>query len=98
MKQSFQSWLAEVAEPVAFADMVAGCAGCEIVAGEQGEDARPVSGAGPVTVVVGPEAGLTEAEVEALRRAGASFVSVSRRRLRSETASVALVAAVLQAD
>jgi 16S rRNA (uracil1498-N3)-methyltransferase len=98
MKQSFRAWLPEVTEPETFAGMVRRCAGGGIVAGEHGAAARPVVGSGALTVVVGPEAGLGDGEVDALRRTGATFASVSRHRLRSETAAVALVTAVLQVD
>jgi 16S rRNA (uracil1498-N3)-methyltransferase len=48
-----------------------------------------------VTVVTGPEGGLSPAEVEALRAAGAHVVHLGARILRAETAPVALAAALL---
>lgn len=48
-----------------------------------------------VTVVTGPEGGLSPAEVEALRAAGAHAVHLGARILRAETAPVALAAALL---
>jgi 16S rRNA (uracil1498-N3)-methyltransferase len=60
--------------------------------------ARPllqqVDMAADTIVVVGPEGGLTEAEQDRLRKAGASEVSLTRTTLRIETAAVA-VGAVL---
>jgi len=48
-----------------------------------------------VTVVTGPEGGLSPAEVEALQAAGAHAVHLGARILRAETAPVALAAALL---
>lgn len=46
-------------------------------------------GHGPVTVVVGPEGGLTEEEVAALRSAGGTAVTLGRSILRSSAAGAA---------
>jgi len=66
-----------------------------------GEQRAPLLGA-PTTqstiVVVGPEAGFSPAELRTLRAAGAQPVSVSRARLRTGTAAVALVAALARSD
>jgi len=48
-----------------------------------------------VTVVTGPEGGLSAAEVEALSRKGACAVRLGARILRAETAPVAVAAALL---
>jgi 16S rRNA (uracil1498-N3)-methyltransferase len=50
---------------------------------------------GPVVVVVGPEGGLTEEELATLTGAGASAVRLGAEVLRTSTAGVASVAAVL---
>jgi len=52
-------------------------------------------GADAVSVVTGPEGGLTGAEVETLVAAGAEAVTLGPRVLRADTAPVALAAAVL---
>jgi len=52
-------------------------------------------GVSSVAVVVGPEGGLTEAEVAKLTESGARPVSLGKRVLRSETAAIALCAAVM---
>ena len=58
--------------------------------------ALPASGVARISVVVGPEGGLSEAEVDRLRAAGALVVGLGPRILRAETAGpVAL--ALLQA-
>jgi 16S rRNA (uracil1498-N3)-methyltransferase len=46
-------------------------------------------------VVVGPEGGFEPAEVDALRAAGAVTFSLGPRRLRAETAAVAVAAMTL---
>ena len=48
-----------------------------------------------VSLFVGPEGGFTEKEVESARSRGVRVVSLGRRILRSETAGIATVAAVL---
>lgn len=49
---------------------------------------------GPVTVLTGPEGGLTESEVTALTARGAVPVTLGPRILRAETAPVALLGAI----
>ena len=48
-----------------------------------------------VLLIVGPEGGLAECEVELAREAGAECVSLGRRTLRCETAAIAGCAAIL---
>jgi len=48
-----------------------------------------------LSLFVGPVGGLTPAEVDAAVQAGASVVSLGRRVLRSETAAIAALAAVM---
>lgn len=61
-------------------------------------DALAELGDGPVTVVTGPEGGLTEGEVAALVARGARAVVLGRRVLRAETAPVAAAAALALAE
>lgn len=68
-----------------------------IVLAWEGEKERPVketlsSVASAMSVVVGPEGGLSEEEVTSARRSGAITVSLGARNLRSETAAIAVVA------
>lgn len=56
---------------------------------------QPWRAASDVSVVTGPEGGLTDAEVESLVAAGATAVSLGPRVLRADTAPVALAAALL---
>ncbi|MEO5853682.1 MAG: 16S rRNA (uracil(1498)-N(3))-methyltransferase [Nocardioides sp.] len=55
----------------------------------------PVPATGRVVVVVGPEGGLTDGEVAALTAAGAVSVRLGTEVLRTSTAGVAAVAALL---
>lgn len=48
----------------------------------------------PIELLVGPEGGLTEAEVDAARRAGYQPIRLGPRVLRTETAAPALLAAL----
>jgi 16S rRNA (uracil1498-N3)-methyltransferase len=47
-----------------------------------------------LSLVIGPEGGLTDAEIALARTYGASIVTLGRRNLRSETAAIAAVAQV----
>jgi 16S rRNA (uracil1498-N3)-methyltransferase len=99
MKQSFSPWLMEVADPVDLEGVLIHARGAEtVILGEQGAPPVPTDTSGGAVVLVGPEAGLSDTELEAVRGIGAIAASVSRRRLRSETAAVALVAALLRGD
>jgi 16S rRNA (uracil1498-N3)-methyltransferase len=57
-------------------------------------DAMPEGG---FSLVIGPEGGLDETEVELARTRGAVIVSLGRRNLRSETAAIAAVAQAMAA-
>lgn len=48
----------------------------------------------PVTIITGPEGGLTDAEVQTLVQSGAHAVTLGPRILRAETAPVALLGAI----
>jgi 16S rRNA (uracil1498-N3)-methyltransferase len=53
-----------------------------------------VCGAPRLAIAIGPEGGLTGAEIEAARSAGCALVSLGPTILRTETAALALLAAV----
>jgi len=48
----------------------------------------------PITVLIGPEGGFDDEEVSMARSKGFGIVSLGRRRLRAETAAIAVAAAV----
>jgi 16S rRNA (uracil1498-N3)-methyltransferase len=104
-KQSGFAWLPEIEDPLPLADLlVPPQAG---LFGDLDADALSVPQAvaqlrggaavGGLTVVVGPEGGLTGDERAALHAAGLLPVRLGRTTLRIETAAVALVAAVVAA-
>jgi 16S rRNA (uracil1498-N3)-methyltransferase len=66
-------------------------AGSRALAAEIGALASPVS---PVTVLSGPEGGLTAAEEQAARAQGFAAVALGPRVLRAETAALAALAAL----
>jgi 16S rRNA (uracil1498-N3)-methyltransferase len=104
-KQSGLAWLPEIEDPLPLADLlVQPQAG---LFGDLAADALSVPQAvaqlrggaavGGLTVVVGPEGGLTGDERAALHAAGLLPVRLGRTTLRIETAAVALVAAAIAA-
>jgi 16S rRNA (uracil1498-N3)-methyltransferase len=67
------------------------------LADADGAPAPPLLDQGAVTVVIGPEGGLSEAEGEAVRAVGYLPVALGLHTLRFETAALAAAAAVAQA-
>ncbi len=99
-KQARRSWFPDVSEMASTADVVAliGAADLAVVLHE--EAAVPlasvaVPASGRVVVVVGPEGGLTDDEVAAFTAAGAQSVRLGAEVLRTSTAGVAAVSALL---
>ncbi|MDQ6941128.1 MAG: 16S rRNA (uracil(1498)-N(3))-methyltransferase [Candidatus Eremiobacteraeota bacterium] len=58
---------------------------------------RDLTGADSALVVIGPEGGFSGDEVERARGAGATTISLGRRILRTETAALVVLAALLYA-
>ncbi|MBB6629343.1 16S rRNA (uracil(1498)-N(3))-methyltransferase [Nocardioides sp. KIGAM211] len=99
-KQSRRSWFPTVAELASTADVVDLVATADLTVVLHEDASSPLSSvtvpdAGRVVVVVGPEGGLTEDEVAAFVAAGAVSVRLGAEVLRTSTAGVAAVAAVL---
>lgn len=102
-KQSRQPYVPEIREPAApdgFADW-ARQQGCTLWLAHPGPDARSLpevlqSGdpGAPRALMVGPEGGFTDQEVDELLAAGGQAVSLGESVLRVETAGVALLAAL----
>jgi len=99
-KQSRRMWFPEVAElasTVIVAELVA-TADLAVVLHEEASvslASLEVPTTGLIVVVVGPEGGLTDDEVAALTAAGAHGVRLGSEVLRTSTAGVAAVAALL---
>lgn len=96
-KQSGRSVVPEVSEPQKLSALALGslCLVAQPHAVSTLRDVLSEHTPERVTVVTGPEGGLSPAEVEALRAAGAHAVHLGARILRAETAPVALAAALL---
>lgn len=103
MKQCRRSWLPELAAPQSPEALLAASRAEVGLVCHAGDDAVPirraVNGAGPVSsalVLVGPEGGFTNAEVDAAVAAGCRPVSLGARRLRAETAGLVAVYTVAE--
>jgi 16S rRNA (uracil1498-N3)-methyltransferase len=99
-KQARRSWFPEVAELAGTADVAALVAGADLAVVLHEEASVPlatldVPATGRIVVVVGPEGGLTDDEVATLVAAGATSVRLGSEVLRTSTAGVAAVAALL---
>jgi len=97
-KQARRSWFPEVTG-LATTDEVAGLVESAPTAVVLHEGATGTIGslpvAGPLLVVVGPEGGLTDEEIAVFESAGAHVVRLGAEVLRTSTAGVAAVAALL---
>jgi 16S rRNA (uracil1498-N3)-methyltransferase len=99
-KQARRAWHPEVTGLASTGDVAALVAGAAlaVVLHEEAEDSvagLEVPATGDVVVVVGPEGGLTEAEVATLVGAGGHAVRLGTEVLRTSTAGVAAAAALL---
>jgi 16S rRNA (uracil1498-N3)-methyltransferase len=99
-KQSRRSWFPTVLDLATTAELPAlvGAADLALVLHENAGESLascPVPATGPILVVVGPEGGLTDDELALLLGAGARAVRLGPEVLRTSTAGVAAVAALL---
>lgn len=99
-KQSRRAWLPVVSDLASTGDVVTlvGAADLTVVLHEEASaplSSLQVPASGRVVVVVGPEGGLTDAEIGAFVDAGAVSVRLGAEVLRTSTAGVAAVAALL---
>jgi 16S rRNA (uracil1498-N3)-methyltransferase len=97
-KQSGRNRLMQIDPLTAWPELVAQMtpSACTYVADPAGVPLSNLNGtstrSGPVLLVVGPEGGLTEAELSQAAAAGAHTVALGPRILRTETAALALAA------
>jgi 16S rRNA (uracil1498-N3)-methyltransferase len=99
-KQARRAWFPEVAELATTEDVVAllAKASVPVVLHEAASGPLadvPVPGRGEIVIVVGPEGGITEAELAAFATVGAEPLRLGSSVLRSSTAGVAAAAALL---
>ncbi len=97
IKQSFQSTLPEIRTVIPFDGVLEYVrdSSVALVGDTHGKPVESIPVDGSRLIVVGPEGGLTASEHEQLAAAGAEFVSVSRFRLRAETAAAAITTLVM---
>jgi 16S rRNA (uracil1498-N3)-methyltransferase len=98
-KQSRRGWVPPVAEPVSTAELEQRCAaaaGC-LVLHEDAVEALPsvaLPATGELLLVVGPEGGITEAELATLAEAGGRPVRLGAGVLRSSSAGAVALGAI----
>jgi 16S rRNA (uracil1498-N3)-methyltransferase len=85
VKQSGRTRIPEIEEPTTF-DEILKRDGAKIVFDADIEATEQPSN--PATLLIGPEGGFTEEELEAARRHGCAFQQLGPRRLRAETAAI----------
>lgn len=98
IRQCARPGRALVTEPTTLADAIslAGKDGAKLLAlNERDPEAKwPADLTGPLALVIGPEGGFVDAEVETLRAPGASFAGLGPTVVRAETAAAAAVTVV----
>ncbi len=99
-KQSRRSWLPTVTALASTADLLAVIAEADLAVVLHEDATLPladldVPAAGRIVVVVGPEGGISSAELSALTSAGAQSVRLGDEVLRTSTAGVVALAALL---
>jgi 16S rRNA (uracil1498-N3)-methyltransferase len=99
-KQARRSWFPDVADLASTDDVAALLAGADLAVVLHEEASVPLGSldapaSGSMVVVVGPEGGLTDREVAAFTAAGAHAVRLGDEVLRTSTAGVVAVAALL---
>jgi 16S rRNA (uracil1498-N3)-methyltransferase len=98
IKQCGASWAPAVENPVALSSFVKQPqSGRRWLAHQSGAPAPALLDQSPVTVIVGPEGGLTQKELEMATSADFHPISLGVHTLRFETAALAAAAAITQA-
>ncbi|GMV52367.1 MAG: 16S rRNA (uracil(1498)-N(3))-methyltransferase [Chlorobi bacterium] len=98
LMQSGNPWLPQIHEPVGLGEATAFCLqhGAKLIYGSQNAEDSNVDHVRsvPVALFIGPEGGFTLAEEAHLQRLHATAVRLGKYRLRTETAAIAMMAAV----
>lgn len=96
VRVSGRAWRPELRPVTAFADLLAEPrASASWVFALDGAEAYATPSVDDLEVIVGPEGGLTDAEIEAARAAGFRSVTLGEHTLRTETAAAAVTALVM---
>ncbi len=99
-KQCGRAWLPVIDGGIALADALARVSGSTLLVAHPDADAAPLgpwiaahqAQPGNLAVVIGPEGGLSSAELAALQSAGGQLVRLAQHTLRIETAALAVAA------
>jgi 16S rRNA (uracil1498-N3)-methyltransferase len=98
LKQSGVSWAPSIEDPLSLEDFLERpLGGVGWLSDQQGTPVPGVLGKQPVTIVVGPEGGLSDGERESVLGAHFELVALGYHTLRFETAALSAAAAVTQA-
>jgi 16S rRNA (uracil1498-N3)-methyltransferase len=98
LKQCGAAWAADIADPMTIEEFIRKAPeGTRWLAEAAGDPVPDLLDTEPVTVVVGPEGGLTAGEADRLRAAGYRPMTLGPFTLRFETAAVAAAAIVAAA-
>lgn len=102
VKQSGQPYLPLIAAPVSVEEWLGATAAKTILVADHGSDAVPLASTGatlhpPVSILIGPEGGLTPEERGRAVAAGGRVVHLGRAVLRIETAAIVASALLLDA-
>ena len=96
-EQCGRLYLPSITEPVAYGDVVDRAENL-VVADPSGESESKVAAkmlrASSITLVIGPEGGLSAAELEVSRSKGASVISLGANILRAETAAIVAISRI----
>ena len=99
-EQSGRGIVPEVAEPISFKQMLAAVAEENTVTFYEGGGVPLADlvneSTAAVSLVIGPEGGFEESEIEALREKGAHIATLGKRILRCETAPLVALSVVMQ--
>lgn len=101
MKQSGRSRLVHLTDPQPLDDLLGSDADLKLLCHEQADPAQHISAvltrhpAQSICILIGPEGGFADQEVEAATEAGFHIVSLGARRLRAETAAIVAATAVM---
>jgi 16S rRNA (uracil1498-N3)-methyltransferase len=101
MKQSLRAWLPEISLFNSLIDLLEAFSGCCCLAAHEKVDADQknmtfrASDAGRTLLLVGPEGGFSDSEIEMVLSKGGKLVSLGSHRLRAETAAVAFLSQFL---
>ena len=102
MKQSLRAWLPEVTVCSSLKEVLQRFGNKKILVARQSEEGPigipdPLKEPFDLLLTVGPEGGLSEDEISLLKRHEATYVSLGKNRLRTETAVVAFLSQFIDA-